>query len=131
MYASPLTLRWISAALLVAWTTVIAQDVTPPAAAASSDQARRVAVAATPECKLPEYPTEARRLAQEGRAVIEYVMSKEGFIVEAKVFRSSGHPLLDQVSMVAVVSCRGVPGSLNGAPLEMRSRVTYVWKLTD
>ena len=77
-------------------------------------------------CKKPDYPTEARRKGQEGNATIEFLLSTEGFITEARVLRSSGFPLLDQAALIAVVSCRGVPGVT-----ELRSKVAYRWALSE
>jgi protein TonB len=56
-------------------------------------------------------------------------------IAEATVERSAGptreHKMLDRLTLEAVRACKGTPGTLNGKPERLTSRVTYEWKLTD
>jgi len=43
-----------------------------------------------------DYPRRARRLRQEGTAILYFVMDRNGHILNWEIRKSSGHPLLDQ-----------------------------------
>jgi TonB family protein len=100
----------------------------PKAPTTAQDNPRPPVVQAESSCKRPGYPTESRRKGSEGDTIIEFVLAETGFIVEAKVFKSSGDPLLDHLSLLAVVSCRG---SVSGSASDrVRAKITYEWRLS-
>jgi protein TonB len=39
--------------------------------------------------------------------------------------------MLDRLTLEAVKACKGTPGTLDGKPEKLTSRVSYVWKITD
>ncbi len=80
-------------------------------------------------CKRPEYPEQSRRNGSEGQTIIEFVVTGLGFVIEARVFQSSGDPFLDHASLLAVVGCRGA--RFGSASEGLRMKVTYTWKLSD
>ena len=86
-------------------------------------------------CERPDYNAAARRAEAQGNVTVLYTMDVTGVINEASVEKSSGptreHKMLDRLTLEAVKSCKGKPGSLDGKPEKLTSRVTYVWKLTD
>ena len=49
--------------------------------------------------------------------------------------KSSGpsreHKMLDRLALEAVRACKGTPGTLDGKPEKLTSRITYVWRITD
>jgi protein TonB len=109
----------------------------PPAPAAP-----RAAVRTEPKldfnsaaCERPEYNAAARRAEAQGSVTVLYTMDTTGVINEATVEKSAGptreHKMLDRLTLEAVRSCKGKPGSLDGKPEKLTSRVTYVWKITD
>jgi len=67
--------------------------------------------------------------------VVVFTMDTAGNISEASVEKSAGpsreHKMLDRLTLEAVTACKGKPGTLDGKPEKLTSRVTYVWKLTD
>jgi protein TonB len=67
--------------------------------------------------------------------VIVYTMDTSGVINEATVERSSGatreHKQLDRLALEAVKACKGTPGTLDGKPEKLTSRVSYVWRLDN
>lgn len=84
-------------------------------------------------CAKPEYTTAARRLEAQGTVVVVYTMDTAGNISDAKIEKSSGpsreHKMLDRQTLEAVLACKGKPGSVDGKPETLTSRVSYVWKL--
>ena len=86
-------------------------------------------------CDKPEYNAAARRAEAQGSVTVVYTMETNGAITNATVERSAGptreHKMLDRLTLEAVTACKGRPGTLDGKPEKLTSRVTYVWKITD
>ena len=86
-------------------------------------------------CEKPEYSAAARRAEAQGSVTVLYTMDTSGVINEATVEKTSGptreHKMLDRLTIEAIKACKGKPGTLDGKPEKLTSRVTYVWKLTD
>jgi protein TonB len=86
-------------------------------------------------CAQPEYTRQARQAEASGSTVIIFTMGTDGVISQATVERSSGptreHKQLDRLALEAVRACRGTPGTLDGKPEQLTSRVTYEWKLEN
>lgn len=112
-----------------------------PVAAPPAPPAPRAPVRTEPKvdfagkCEQPEYSAAARRAEAQGTVVVVYTMDTNGVINEATVEKSSGpsreHKMLDRLTIEAVKACRGTPGTLDGKPEKLTSRVAYVWKITD
>jgi protein TonB len=115
--------------------------VAPAPVAAPPAPVARAAVRTEPKvdfagkCEQPEYSQAARRAEAQGTVVVIYTMDTNGVINEASVEKSSGptreHKMLDRLTIEAVRACKGTPGTLDGKPEKLTSRVAYVWKLTD
>ena len=113
----------------------------PPVAVAPAPPPRPAAPARTEPkldfnvCNKPEYNAAARRAEAQGSVVVVFTMDTSGNISEASVEKSAGpsreHKMLDRLTLEAVTACKGKPGTLDGKPEKLTSRVTYVWKLTD
>ena len=86
-------------------------------------------------CDKPEYSAAARRAEAQGAVTVVYTMETNGTITNATVEKSAGpsreHKMLDRLTLDAVTACKGKPGTLDGKPEKLTSRVTYVWKITD
>ncbi len=86
-------------------------------------------------CDKPEYNAAARRAEAQGAVTVVYTMETNGTITNATVEKSAGpsreHKMLDRLTLDAVTACKGRPGTLDGKPEKLTSRVTYVWKITD
>jgi periplasmic protein TonB len=86
-------------------------------------------------CERPDYTAAARRAETTGNTVIIFTMGTDGVITEASIERSSGptreHKQLDRLALEAVRACKGTPGTLDGKPERLTSRVTYEWKLDN
>lgn len=81
------------------------------------------------ENKMPAYPKEARRLEQEGKVVLRVLVGASGKALAVDVADSSGYPLLDQEALDAVRTWRFVPGTRDGVPDSMWTRVPVTFLL--
>lgn len=67
----------------------------------------------------PPYPSLSKRLGEQGRVVIQVLISAEGTASQASVKTSSGYHRLDQTALQTVLQWRYVPGKRAGAPEAM------------
>ena len=75
----------------------------------------------------PLYPALARQMRLEGRVELRAVISTDGTIQSLQLV--SGHPLLIQSAMDAVLQWRYRPTILNGSPVEIDTFITVVYTL--
>lgn len=121
--------------------TVIVAPTAPTAPPVVAVAAPRASVRTEPRidfqntCEKPEYNRQARAAEAQGAVTILYTMDTTGVINEATVEKSSGptreHKMLDRLALDAVRACKGRPGTLDGKPEKLTSRITYVWKIAD
>jgi protein TonB len=87
------------------------------------------------DCEKPEYNAMARRAEAQGEVVVRFTADTTGRITEAVVEKSAGptreHKMLDRLTLEAVRACKVTPGTVDGKPETLTSRVTYVWRLND
>lgn len=79
----------------------------------------------------PTYPRAARRDNIQGRVVMRVRVSAGGRTLSAEVAVSSGSPLLDRAAMEAITSCRFVPATQGGHPVEFVYDVPYRFRLVN
>lgn len=75
----------------------------------------------------PVYPQIARAAQVQGTVVVQAVISRDGVITEARV--TAGPPMLAQAALDAVRSARYRPFRLNGAPTEVETTFSIVFRL--
>ena len=112
-----------------------------PVAAVAPPAPPRVPVRTPPKidfaraCEKPEYPRAARQTETTGSVTIVFTMDVTGVINEAQIEKSSGptreHKQLDRLTLDAVKACKGVPGTLDGKPEKLVSRIIYDWKIEN
>ena len=117
----------------------VAVTIAPPAPVAAPPAPVAVAAVRTEPkldfnvCDKPEYNAAARRAEAQGTVIVVYTMDTTGTINTATVEKSAGptreHKMLDRLTLEAVQACKGKPGTLDGKPEKLTSRVSYVWKL--
>ena len=78
--------------------------------------------------KPPRYPSEARRLAQEGTVILQIEVLRDGKVGKITIASSSGYVLLDDAAVQAVRGWRFQPAFSNGqsAACEVRLQVPFV-----
>jgi periplasmic protein TonB len=77
----------------------------------------------------PEYPTIAKVAHVEGVVVLEAVISKDGLIENLRAV--SGNPILIAPAMDAVKQWRYRPYLLNGIPVDVETKITVNFGLSD
>ncbi|MES3024175.1 MAG: M56 family metallopeptidase [Pseudomonadota bacterium] len=78
-------------------------------------------------CAKPVYPPEAFKAGIGGTVALDFLISTEGKVVNAKIFESSGHSNLDNAARDGISKCSFKPGTRNGVAEEMSAKVKYVW----
>lgn len=77
----------------------------------------------------PIYPAIARSARMQGTVVLEAMISKEGFVEQARVI--SGSPLLAQAALAAVNRARYQPYKLNGEPVDVETTINIIFTLDN
>lgn len=80
---------------------------------ASSSSAARDSEPVLIEASQPVYPRLARRAGWEGIAVCRITVSPAGDVTDARIERSSGHELLDEAALRALLTWRFQPALVN------------------
>jgi periplasmic protein TonB len=75
----------------------------------------------------PEYPPLARQAHVSGTVIVDAVIDEHGNVVQARTL--SGHPLLIQAALKAVLQWKYMPTLLNGTPVAVEMEVTVHFKL--
>jgi protein TonB len=76
----------------------------------------------------PDYPTLARQARIQGTVVLRAVISRDGAIENLQVL--SGHPMLVQAAVNAVLQWRYRPYLLNGEAVEVETQITLKFVLS-
>jgi len=76
----------------------------------------------------PQYPPEAGRARLEGAVVLMAVIGQDGSVKDVRV--ESGLPILAQAAIDAVKQWRYKPYLIDGAPVEVDSRITINFTLS-
>lgn len=78
--------------------------------------------------KYRRYPARAERSRQQGTAYVQFTVDRQGNVLDARLDRSSGHPLLDQETMATVQRASPVPPpppAVPGNPVEVVVPVVF------
>lgn len=75
----------------------------------------------------PIYPPLARQIHREGRVELRAIIATDGTIQSLEVL--SGAPMFFQSALDAVRQWRYRPTILNGAPVEVETRITVIYNL--
>ena len=67
----------------------------------------------------PPYPTQSRRLGEQGQVVLRVLVGEDGAPQKAHVHQTSGHDRLDRAALATVLAWRYVPGKRGGVPEAM------------
>ncbi|MYN06834.1 TonB family protein [Pseudoduganella aquatica] len=96
-----------------------------PAAPAKATRA----VADFSKCDKPVWPQEALRREQQGTVTMAFKIGEDGTVVESKVNKSSGYPLLDEAARFGLAKCKFKPGTVGGQPTTTWMQMQYKWVL--
>ena len=78
--------------------------------------------------KPPRYPPMARKLNQQGRVTVEFVLTEEGVPTEMVVLESAG-TILDHAVMSSLADWRYTPAEKDGVPVRVKLRVRQTFRL--
>lgn len=77
----------------------------------------------------PKYPMNSRRRGEEGRTILDVLVSKEGEAKSVTLVASSGFKELDAAAKEAVLAAKFNPGERNGKVVEASARMVILFQL--
>jgi len=80
-----------------------------------------------PNCKKPEYPKSSVRNEEQGVVTLQYLLDKDGAILEGKILKSSGFAELDRAALVTIAKCAFKIPAGQQEPFPVT--IQYVWSL--
>jgi TonB family protein len=80
-------------------------------------------------CQLPQYPKASLAREEQGKVTMHYRIAVDGSVLESKLLKSSGFPLLDTAAVNALALCKFKPKTVDGKPVESWMVMHYVWTL--
>ena len=77
-----------------------------------------------------KYPADAKAAKKEGRAVVKFIVDKDGTVGNVEVAASAGYKSLDAEAVRVVKSMpKWTPGMLDGKPVRVRVVVPLMFSL--
>lgn len=77
----------------------------------------------------PKYPKRARRRGYQGTTILEVLVDKNGSVGDLKIFKSSGHRILDNTALASVKNWSFEPGMRGNETVEMWVKVPIRFQL--
>ena len=78
------------------------------------------------------YPSQSVANHEEGKALVQFIVEKDGSIGNVSIARSSGYQALDNEAMrVMNLMPNWIPGTLDGKPIRVRYTVPVNFRLPD
>lgn len=96
------------------------------ALAAPADMEAKVSL---DKCPKPVWPKEALRAEQTGTVALAYRVGADGKVLESRVEKSSGYPLLDEAARTGLQRCIFLPAIVDGRAEPSWLRMQYVWTM--
>jgi|GEM_PF-6936365 len=117
-------------------TLLASQETTDPASLNSDSaggmlQGALIAPTTTGQAIHPTYPMNARRKGEQGRVILDVLVSKKGKATSVTLVSSSGFKDLDAAARDAVIQATFKPGERNGKTVEASARMTILFQLNQ
>jgi len=77
----------------------------------------------------PEYPELARKAGIEGKVIVEAIVDTDGSVIGAKIFKSSGNPMLDEAAIAAARRSKFTPAKQRDMFVRVRVNIPFDFKL--
>jgi len=77
----------------------------------------------------PEYPELARKAGIEGKAIVEAIVDTDGSVMDARIFKSSGNPMLDEAAIAAARRSKFTPAKQRDMFVRVRVNIPFDFKL--
>lgn len=75
------------------------------------------------------YPTESKRLHEEGVCKVRLTVAADGTVHDVSLTKSAGYPRLDQACLEAFVHGGLLPATEDGRPIATTLEIPITWKL--
>jgi protein TonB len=117
-------------------TLLSSQDITDAASLHSDStggvqQGALIAPATKDQAIHPKYPMASRRKGEQGRVILDVLVSKEGKARSVTIISTSGFKELDTAAKEAVMDAKFKPGERNGKAVEASARMTILFQLNQ
>lgn len=80
-------------------------------------------------CAKPAWPAESLQNGEEGTVTLSYLIGMDGRVLESRVEKSSGHPLLDLAAQDGLAKCLFASPETIGRYQPTWTKMMYVWTL--
>jgi protein TonB len=79
----------------------------------------------------PTYPRASQRNEETGTVTLSVLIGADGSVADVRIDKSSGFRNLDNAVKAQLMSgsCKNKPGTVDGKPQQLWTKVSYVWKL--
>ena len=104
----------------------------PTLAKASAEKdkpSRDMLTARLQSCPKPVWPAESLRNGEQGAVVLAYLIGMDGRVIESRVEKSSGHPLLDLAAQDGLAKCLFASPETFGRHEPTWTKMSYLWTL--
>jgi protein TonB len=112
-------------------TTYALEDECPNGTIPWSDQFTSDVFAEMIHYEQPTYPALAEKAGLEGTVWIKALITILGNVIDAAVYKSSGHEILDRAALEAAPRCRFTPAYVNGEPACIWVTYKVIFSLSD
>ncbi|NYE58964.1 protein TonB [Duganella sp. 1224] len=80
-------------------------------------------------CAKPDYPKNALRNGDTGTVLLALLVGPDGKVADSRIEKSSGFRELDRAAQAGLSLCKFKPGTVDGVPQPVWTRMQYVWSL--
>jgi protein TonB len=105
---------------------------TPPSSVggSSSGELKSVSISQA-QCSIPKpfYPSNARRMGEEGKTMVRLFINESGAVEKVSLFQSSGIQRLDQAALDAALKIRCRPFVESGKAIKVTAIQPYIFRL--
>ncbi len=77
----------------------------------------------------PEYPELARKAGIEGKTIVEAIVDTDGSVMDARIYKSSGNPMLDEAAIAAARRSKFTPAKQRDMFVRVRVNIPFDFKL--
>lgn len=82
-------------------------------------------------CEAPKYPKAALVNEETGTVQMAFLVAADGKVLDSKIERTSGSKSLDKAALSALSLCKFKPGTKDGKPEQMWTKVEFIWGFKD
>jgi protein TonB len=80
-------------------------------------------------CTKPDYPKNALRNGDTGTVLLAFLIGTDGKVADSRIEKTSGFRDLDRAAQAGLSLCKFKPGTVDGVPQQLWTKMQYVWSL--